>query len=591
MEPDGHLKQSADPVPAHEFGPAGQSDNATDGVELFAIDSQCLAKLAQGSSVLIASLLAIPDAVALLPGATSALGWLLGLIGIWVSAAVLWFVGFLGILQAMRFLVQGVTVGPNGVKLWRLAKPIAWDKLEAVTVEPQVTFSKLFSLNTTAHKLTIYSRFTSDKKIFQKILVPHPVPSFLFKPEVFDKMVRAIIVRKFDLEPASTNAVFVFPSNQPPLRTTSKALKYQQILVTILIAFGLVGLLGRKAAVNYVYNSGNHALAAKDLLEAERLYRLATEIDPFFYAPFNNLANVEFRRGDFTQALKHWEKALRLKPDFVEPMVSISYLHLQKGDYAKAKELINSALLLAPLNPHAMVNRADYFVRMGNIKSALADANNVILRTGQDRQDKQEKRDRRPVYTAQCISAQALTLSGKPLEASKKLDAYAKNFNELEFNRTLWLLAKAEALFALGDLKAAYKTGLEAQRRAGNSRDVLILLSRISLAKSDERAAQGYVDELSKLGVDDPSTNLLQAQLIAGRDQKKAEQLVEKALQLSHDNVVVYSEAARVFILLGHPERAQLTAQKALQIEPLTSSALKLLEELQMRKQGIRLSR
>ncbi len=238
-----------------------------------------------------------------------------------------------------------------------------------------------------------------------------------------------------------------------------------------------------------------------------------------------------------------------------------------------------------------MVNRADYFVRMGNIKSALADANNVILRTGQDRQDKQEKRDRRPAYTAQCISAQALTLSGKPLEASKKLDAYAKNFNELEFNRTLWLLAKAEALFALGDLKAAYKTGLEAQRRAGNSRDVLILLSRISLAKSDERAAQGYVDELIKLGVDDPSTNLLQAQLIAGRDQKKAEQLVEKALQLSHDNVVVYSEAARVFILLGHPERAQLTAQKALQIEPLTSSALKLLEELQMRKQGIRLSR
>lgn len=587
MEPDVHVKQTEDAAPAEESGLAGRSDNqfgnqAGSSDELFPIDSQCLAKLAQGSSVLIASLLAIPDAVALLPGATSSLGWLLGLIGVWISAAVLWFVGFLGILQVMRLLVKGVSVGPYGVKLWRLAKPIAWDKLDAVTVEPQVTFSKLFSLNTTAHKLTLYSRFSSDKKIFQKILVPNPVPSFLFKPEVFDKLVRAIIKRKFDLEPASTNAVFVSPSNQPPLKTTSKALRYQQILVTILIAFGLVGLLGRKAAVNYVYNSGNHALAAKDLLEAERLYRLATEIDPFFYAPFNNLANVEFRRGEFAEALKHWEKALRLKPDFVEPMISISYLHLQKGEYARAKELINSALLLAPLNPHAMVNRADYFVRMGNIKSAMADAANVLTRAEQEKQD---KRDKRPFYTAQCIAAQAMTLSGKPKEALKKLDVLARNFNELEFNRTLWLLARAEALFALGDDKSAYKTALEAQRRAGNSRDVLLLLARIGLARSSDSEAQGYVEQLTKLGMDDPWTNLLQAQLLIGADKRKAENLVERALQLSHDNALVYAEAARTFLLLDHPERAQLAAQKALQLEPLNSPAFKVLDEMQLRKQ------
>ena len=587
MQPDGHPEKTADGGPATESGLVSQSDNRSDiaGVhsstdfaeEVFPIDSQCLAKLAQGSSVLIASLLAIPDAVALLPGATSALGWLLGLIGVWISAAVLWFVGFLGILQVMRLLVKGVSVGPNGIKLWRLAKPILWEKLDAVTVEPQVTFSKLFSLNTTAQKLTLYSRFISDKKIFQKILVPNPVPSFLFKPEVFDKLVRAILKRKFELEPVSTHAVFVFPNNQAPLRTTSKALKYQQILVTILIAIGLVGLLGRKAAVNYVYNSGNRALAAKDLLEAERLYSLATEIDPFFYAPFNNLANVEFRRGDFAQALRNWEKALRLKPDFVEPMISISYLHLQKGEYARAKELINSALLLAPLNSHALVNRADYFVRMGNVKAAMTDATNVIAK------EKTEK-DKRPVYTAQCILSQGMTLSGKPQEALKKLDAMAQNFNELEFNRTLWLLSKAEALLALDDYKAAYKTGLEAQRRAGNSRDVLILLTRISLARADDRQAQGYVDQLSKLAVDDPWTNLLQARLLTFTDKKRAEKLVETALQLSRDNANVYAEAALVFVLLQQPERAQLAAQKALQLEPLNAPAFKLLEEMALRR-------
>lgn len=567
METDRHVKETGDEETKESSEPDGRSDNVD---QLFPIDSQCLAKLAQGSSVLIASLLAIPDAVALIPGATSPLGWLLRLIGVWISAAVLWFVGFLGILQAVRFIVRGVSVGPTGVKLWRLAKPIPWEKLEAVAIEPQIVFSKLFSLDTTARKLTIYSRFSSEKKIFEKILVPQPVPSFFFKPDVFEKMVRSIIYRKFDLNPDSVNGIFAFPRTQAPLKTTYKALRYQQILVTILIAIGLVGLLGRKAAVNYVYNSGNHALAASNLVEAERLYRLATEIDPWFYAPFNNLANVEFRRGEFSQAIEHWEKALRLKPDYVEPMISISYLHLQKGEYVKAKGLINSALLLAPLNSHAMVNRADYFLRMGNLKSAMSDATSVIAK---------EEKEKRPVYTAQCILAAGLIRSGKPKDGLKKLDTFAKNFNDREFNRTLWLLVKSDALMTLGDLKAARRTALEAQRRAGDSRDILIQLARISLARKNAAEAEGYIERLSIFGPDDPWVNLLKANLshING-DDKKAERSLERAMQLSHDDAFLYAEAGWLFHSMNEDERARDAAKRALELEPLTDSALKLLD-------------
>ncbi len=582
MEPHRHVKTTGDEVSTEEPAADSQSDNAgaataearkSGAEELFAIDSQCLAKLAQGSSVLIASLLAIPDAVALIPGATSPLGWLLRLIGVWISAAVLWFVGFLGILQVVRLLVRGVSVGPSGIKLWRLAKPIAWEKLEALAIEPQVVFSKLFSLETTARKLTIYSKFMSDKKIFKNILVPHPVPSFFFKPEVFEQMVRSIISRKFDLEPVSINGIFAFPQTQPPLKTTYKALRYQQILVTVLIAVGLVGLLGRKAAVNYVYNSGNHALAANNLPEAERLYRTATEIDPYFYAPFNNLANVEFRRGDFTQALKHWEKALRLKPDFVEPMISISYLHLQKGEYAKAKVLINSALVLAPLNSHALANRADYFLRMGNLKAAMGDAVSVISK---------EEKEKRPVYTAQCIFAEGLIRSGKPREGLKRLDALAKNFNEAEFNRTLWLLAKANALLQVGDLKSARSTALEAQRRAGDSRDILIQLARISIARKSVDETQNYVDRLLKLSTDDAWLDLLQAKLAFLKgDRRRAEKEVERAIQLAHNDALLFAEAGWLFHDMNEDERAREAARKSLELEPLTDSALKLLDAVQ----------
>ncbi len=594
METDRHAKETGDDKTRQGAGAGSQSDNTDNkfGVhkqsneddasstarqgraeELFAIDSQCLAKLAQGSSVLIASLLAIPDAVALIPGATSPLGWLLRLIGVWISAAVLWFVGFLGILQAVRLIVRGVSVGPYGVKLWRLAKPIPWDKLEAIAVEPQVVFSKLFSLDTTARKLTLYSKFLSDKKIFRKILVPQPVPSFFFKPEVFESMVHSIISRKFDLAPDSINGIFAFPQTQPPLKTTYKALRYQQILVTILIAIGLVGLLGRKAAVNYVYNSGNHALAANNLAEAERLYRLATEIDPWFYAPFNNLANMEFRRGEFKQALAHWEKAIGLKPDFVEPMISISYLHLQKGEYAKAEKLINSALLLAPLNSHALVNRADYFLRTGNLKSAMSDATSVISK---------EEKEKRPVYTAQCILAEGLIRSGKPRDGLKKLDTFAKHFNESEFNRTLWLLAKSDALLNLGDLKSARNTALEAQRRAGDSRDILIQLARISVARKNAGEATGYVERLLAFAADDPWANLLQANIShLNGDNKKAQRAVERAMQLADGDALLFAESGWLFHSMNENERASESARRALEIEPLTDSALKLLDAVQ----------
>jgi len=575
MEADRHVKETGDEKKPESSHAGARSDNvgSRGEDELFAIDSQCLAKLAQGSSVLIASLLAIPDAVALIPGATSPLGWLLRLIGVWISAAVLWFVGFLAILQAVRLIVRGVSVGPYGIKLWRLAKPIPWDKLEAIAVEPQVVFSKLFSLDTTARKLTIYSKFMSDKKIFKNILVPQPVPSFFFKPEVFDSMVRSILRRKFNLEPDSVSGIFAFLPTFAPLKTTYRALRYQQIVVTILIAIGLVGLLGRKAAVNYVYNSGNHALAANNLVEAERLYRLATEIDPWFYAPFNNLANVEFRRGQFQPALTHWEKALRLKPDFVEPMVSISYLHMQKGEYAKAKELINSALLLAPLNSHALVNRADYFLRMGNLKSAMSDATTVITR---------EEKEKRPIYTAQCILAEGLIRSGKAKDGLKKLDAFAKNFNDLEFNRTLWLLVKSDALLSLNDLKSARSTVLEAQRRAGESRDILIQLARVSLAGKKAAEAAPYVERLLTINADDPWAILLQANIAhLNGDDKKSRNFAERAMQLAHDDAFLFAEAGWLYHEMNENERAREAARRALEIEPLTDAALKLLEKIQ----------
>lgn len=541
--------------------------------ELFKIDSQSLARLAQGSSVLIASLLAIPDAFALIPGATSPLGWMLKLIGVWISAAVLWFVGFLGILHVVRLIVRGVTVSPDGIKLWRLARPIRWERLDAVSVEEQKVFSKLFSLKPAARKLTLYSRFKSEKKIFKKILVPQPVPSFFFKPADFDRMVRKILERKFEIAPESVIGSFSAPQAQTNLRTTANALRYQQILITILIGFGMVGLLGRKAMVNYVYNSGNQVLLKNDLPEAERLYRSATEIDPFFYAPFNNLANVQFRRGRTSDAIVNWQRALALKPDFVEPMISLSHVQMQRRDYGKAKELINSALVLAPLNPYAMVNRADYFLRLGQLTPALRDARHVLLQ--------QETKDKRPFYTAKCIEAECLALSGKQEKALDELKTIERNFTSRDFNRTSYFIAKIVALREAGNNEDALITALKAREKIGDTADVLTELTRLYLIAGNLNASETTLGRLRAPLPADGWGYLLQAKYdFLRHDEKSALINIDKAMQVSSNNATLLCEGAALYLLMDKPADAKKFAEQCLQIEPLTDSALKLLPKI-----------
>lgn len=545
--------------------------------ELFKIDSQSLARLAQGSSVLIASLLAIPDAFALIPGASSPLSWMLKLIGVWISAAVLWFVGFLGILHIVRLLVRGVTVSPDGIKLWRLARPIRWERLDAVSVEEQLVFSKLFSLKPAARKLTLYSRFKSEKKIFKKILVPQPVPSFFFKPADFDRMVRKILESKYAIDPTSVIGSFTSIEAQPNLRTTAKALRYQQILITLLIGFGLVGLLGRKATVNYVYNMGNQVLVKNDLPEAERLYKSATEIDPFFYAPFNNLGNVQFRRGKTADAVLNWQHALALKPDFVEPMISLSHIQMQKRDYVKAKELINSALVLAPLNAYAMVNRADYFVRLGQLTPALRDARHVLAQ--------QDTKDKRPFYTAKCIEAECLALSGKPQKALDELSTIERNVNSRDFNRTSFFICKIVALRELGNTGEALNTALLARQRIGDTADILTELTRLYLANGNLTAAKSTLQRLRAPLPADGWGYVLQAKYdFANLDKESAFQNIEKAMQVANNNATLLAEGAWLFDAMGKVREAQTYAKQSLEIEPLTDSALKLMQKIESAK-------
>ncbi len=529
-----------------------------------------MTQLAIGTCVVIASLLAVPDGVALVPQSTDLVSWILKVIGIWVSAAVLWFVGFLGILHCVSFLVKGVELNQDGIRLWRLARPIRWQQIDAVAMEPQYFFSKIFSLTPIAKKLTIFERKNSWRKGAEPHLVPHHLPSFLFAPAEFERLLADITQRKFNFEPSAPDVVVADHSSFSRLKSVYGLLAWQRVALSFLIAFGLVTVLGRKAIVNYQYNSGNKAMRAKDYVAAKERYETASMVDPTFGAAWNNLANAEFTLGDFKNAEKHWQRALFYKPDFVEAKISLAYFALQKRDFASAKDLIDSALSLAPLNAAGIVTRAEYAMRIGRVHDAINDARQVLAddpkRTGYTR------------YTAACIFAQGRLRQGNPLEAQKILDQDAPVKDPLArdgTNITLRLLVTSavdRALNKLDDAKIAIDAAIA---RAPASEEILIEKARVQIAMGDTSGAATTLDAAKKINAKDPWIYLVRAQSLSGSEPIAAQ--LKLALACPNQDAESLAQIASLYEQNGDLETAHLAAAKASKIESNNPLALKVL--------------
>jgi tetratricopeptide (TPR) repeat protein len=563
-------------------------------VHLYKLHSKAMAQLAIGTCVVIASLLAIPDGVALIPRSTDLVSWMLSVIGVWLSAAVLWFVFFLGILHCVAFLVKGVEVTEDGIRLWRLARPIPWDRVEAVGVEPQYFFSKIFSLSPVALKLTVFEHKNAWRKNAEPHLVPHFLPSFLFAPDDFKRLIADITKNKFDFVPDAFEVVVAQQPTFVRLKSVYGLLGWQRIALSILIAFGLVSVLGRKAIVNYQYNSGNKAMRAHNYPAAREMYETASIVDPTFAAAWNNLANAEFVLGDFENAEKHWQRAIFYKPDFVEAKISLAYFALQKRDFAKAKDLIDTALMLDPLNAAGLTTRADYALRIGHVHNAINDARQVIA------DDPKRAGDSR--FTAACIFAQGRLRQGNVLEAKKILTELAPVPNPLAKNGqniSYRLLVSSQVDRALNRWEDAQSKIETAVQHAPLSCEVLIEKANVEKSLKQYVSAATTLDAAQKIAPDNPWVYILRAQLIQSQSsqntpsvqnaetsqngQSKQNAQIEKQLalasQCSNQDAESLAQIAFLYLQIGDKKDARSSAENSTKIESNTPLALSVLHK------------
>lgn len=572
-----------------------------------------MAQIACGSSVLIATLLSIPDAVALIPGSNSIIDWAIIVLRVWLTAAILWFCGCIVLMMIVAIITGGIKVNEKGVKLWRFAKTIPWAAIEGVILERQLLFSRLFSLTPPAMRLVILGS-RKDELLFQDLLTPSNVPSFLFSRSSFTELFTKIVEHRFKLEPDLEPVIVTEPENFDRMRKTCRILAWQKVILSLVMICGIVTYQGRKAAVNFYYNTGNKYMNQRNFQEAKKYYEHAAAIDGAYAVAWQGLGKAEFYLNDRNSAYKHWALALTLKPDYVEAKESLAYLLLQRRDFIMAKDLIDRAVHLAPDHPEALLLRGEYNLRMGFIDDSIKDARAVL---------QLPKRTPANIFMARCLLAYGELLTGNPKRASKVITPLPTRQEQLANNENLTfrLLVGSSVSLANNDIHEAERLADLALKRAPSYAEGMMQMAQVRLAQGrfdEARAlllqaevaadynpwpkiwrAQSYVlehrdkdavvelDKAMSLKSDGPpippGTSAFYLQYCELMREKFAKKVQDPSL--SNYDALSLAKIASLYLSLNEPDKARASAEKSLRIAPGERRALEVLRKLDSKKQ------
>lgn len=574
--------------------------------QTFKFDRQAIALLGIRTSSVVATILSIPDAIALIPGSTTITAWILAIIGCWITALVIWFVFFVGFLNALRLLTGGIKVGPNGVKLWRFGRLLPWESIAAVSIEDEGLFTRMFSFDRKVKRLTLFTHIKSKSDFLRLMVVPHYVASFYYSETDFRELCRAITRYRFNLEigyqippgshyqarvettlptrpdfverrtdTADRPVLLLPPEELPAVRKAHSIIRWQRILLSILITLSVSMFLARKAIVFYSYNEGLKAYRFNDFAQAEQRFNASVSIEKTFAPAWHGLASSEFHTGKFQEAQQHWKEALRWKPDYVEAKVSLAYMNLQQRKFDEAEKLINSALALAPSDPTALLNRADLNLRTGHLFEAIQDARLVVAPTETAPTD-------RDVFMATCLLAHAKLLQGKAVEAASMLAPLPVTEARLGMgeNLTYRLLVGSQVALALGQTSKAEKLARLAVQR-GSSIDSLLVLAQVELARKEYDVAQEILERCRKLMPDNPWIYITASELNIARGHKDQAAInLKSALSYEPLDPLSLARIANLYCNLGNTAEALAAANRSLQMEPANPVAQVVVDRL-----------
>lgn len=120
-----------------------------------------------------------------------------------------------------------------------------------------------------------------------------------------------------------------------------------------------------------IFRQGQAALQANQLDEAEQRFRAVIGCDPKSAAAFVNLAVVEMRRKQWSEALVHLRRAERIAPAMEGIRLNIGLVYYRQGNYRAAIPMLQSVVEKSPTEQARYLLGLCYFFT-GDYKPALA---------------------------------------------------------------------------------------------------------------------------------------------------------------------------------------------------------------------------
>ncbi|HEY9755011.1 MAG TPA: tetratricopeptide repeat protein [Oculatellaceae cyanobacterium] len=380
-ESDSSANATESQSSSQAFGESRAEDHAD--TYILKPNPESMIRLALGSAFTISTLMCIPDALGIIPVVPDPLTWAVRMLGLWLSAFILWFLGFWTMLMFAAFAGGGIKLMPTGLKLWRFGKMICWTDIKALTVDTQPLFSRAFHLKSTARRLLLFEEksrglFASaaakskERAAGNVKLSAQPIPSFQFSDAEFRSLMAYVSKRCMHFVPNSLDAYVFLPDGEAInfLKTSSEKGATIRKILSVVIAVGLVLFLARRASLNYFFNCGASNFRHEDYVLATKNFEIATRIDPTYSPGWDQLARSEFRCGDIAKAESYWKRALQVKPDFIEAKIGMSNIYLNRGEYEKARSLLNQCARLMPHNCAVYLNLAELFIKTGQPENA-----------------------------------------------------------------------------------------------------------------------------------------------------------------------------------------------------------------------------
>jgi len=129
---------------------------------------------------------------------------------------------------------------------------------------------------------------------------------------------------------------------------------------------------------DYYNQKGVEYFEQDNLQKAENFFKKALELKPMYPKAYNNLANIEVKRGNFEQAILYNTQAIQIDPTYPQAYYNMALIYKKKNDFTNQMAYLDKAIEADSKFYEAYFARGTAYYNSGNYEQAKYNFKEVL---------------------------------------------------------------------------------------------------------------------------------------------------------------------------------------------------------------------